>query len=105
MLINLNEIKIEPQTVRRASPLISTQSDARPGAAHIIGGIMPKTEWPRECPIGRGVTGVMGKRQTEADAYVVMVCDWDTTEQTKMPYARAEELRLEICRRWRQAVS
>ena len=43
VLINLTEIKIEPQTVRRASPLISTQSDARPGAALIIGGIMPKT--------------------------------------------------------------
>jgi hypothetical protein len=49
VLINLIGIKSEPQTVRRAQPLISTQRSARPGAALVIGGEMPETETGRLC--------------------------------------------------------
>ena len=59
------------------------------------------TEWPEKCPIGRSATGVTSNRKmSEPQAHIVMLCDWDATEQTKMPYDRAEELRAEIACRW-----
>lgn len=63
-----------------------------------------KTEWPKECPVGHSPTGVVsGKKLSEPQAHIVMIVDWDATEQTRMPYNRAKALRDEISRRYRAA--
>ena len=62
-------------------------------------------QWPEECPIGRGVTGIGNKRTDEPQMMVVGVCDWRKDPPTRTTYDEAQALTDEIRRRWRAAAA